>query len=77
MFLGMDEVPPHDMQTIRITGMTPSFAKRVSSAFLQLWKLTYLSSYGVPVVCVSSLLISEIKRIIKESEIMKCEGEVS
>jgi hypothetical protein len=31
--LAMDEVPQHDMQTIRITAMTLSFAKRVSAYF--------------------------------------------
>lgn len=46
--------------------MTPLFAKKVGNhAFM------YSSLAETSPVCVSSLMISEIKRIIKDSEIMK------
>jgi hypothetical protein len=61
----MDEVPQHDMQTTRITAMTLSFAKRVGAYS------DHLARFLTLAVCVSSLMISEIKRIIKDSEIMK------
>ncbi len=57
------------MQTTPTIAMTPSFGRKVS-----------LNSHGgcvawtkltVTAVCVSSLLISEIKKIVKDSEIMK------
>ena len=53
------------MQTIRITETTPLFAKRVCSKAIAGQKDTKFA------VCVSSLMIDEIKRIIKDSEIVK------
>jgi hypothetical protein len=57
----------HATQTIPITAMTLSFARRVSGEDYHVNEIE-LTLY---IVCVSDLLVSEIKRIIKESEIMK------
>lgn len=62
----MAEARQHATPTTPIIATTPSFAKRVSENSSQ----QHLVSYNLS-VCVSSLMISEIKRIIKESEIMK------
>jgi hypothetical protein len=66
----MAEVPLHAMQTILIIATTPSYAKKVRLP-------TPPSNFIVneTAVCVSSLMISEIKRIIKDSEIMKEDDE--
>lgn len=54
-----------DMPTTQTTEMTHSSAKKVCC----------ITEYSIPsdhlVVCVSSLMIQEIKRIIKDSEVMK------
>lgn len=61
-------MPPYDMRITRTTATTPSSAKKVSrdmyakgEATQADWKL----------VCVSDALVQEVKRIIKESEILK------
>ena len=68
----MAEVPPHVMQTIQTTEMILSSARRVCSpAMMGTMPLEANLMRGVLAVCVSSVLIDEIKRIIKQSEIMK------
>lgn len=63
----MGEVRPLDMPTTQTIAMTLSSAKRVC-------KLPHHSP-GAPTnsdkVCVSHALVAEIKRMVKESEIMK------
>lgn len=44
---------------------------RKESAYTQPWDFDYLERLMSATVCVSSLMIQEIKRIIKDSEIMK------
>ena len=63
----MVEAHRHDMQIILITGMTPSSAKKVRF-LIRSYQLPFTKYFQV---CVSSLLIAEIKRIVKDSEIMK------
>ena len=55
-----------DMQTTQTTATTPSSGKKV-------WfpKAQHAQRIDRTAVCVSSHLIDEIKRIIKESEILK------
>ena len=66
VLLEMVVVPLPVMPITPTTAMTLLSAKRVSSSFY-----TYCSLLTAIRVCVSSLLIAEIKRIIQESEIMK------
>jgi hypothetical protein len=56
------------MPTTQITATILSFARRVSR---HLFVLDEAQSLTESTVCVSSILIAEIKKIIKESEIMK------
>jgi hypothetical protein len=66
--LATDEVRLRDTPTIPTTATIRSFAKKVRTLYdgeLECLQLTSAT------VCVSSLLISEIKRIIKDSEIIK------
>jgi hypothetical protein len=64
-FWETDAALQHDMRTTPTTAMTLSFAKRVS--------LVQKDSCAVLIraVCVSDALVAEIKRIVKESEILK------
>src|SRR5437588_9547651 len=66
----MAEAPLHAMQTILTIATTPLYAKKVCQPSRH-------SNFTVDkiAVCVSSLMISEIKRIIKDSEIMKEDDE--
>lgn len=66
-FSGMGVARLHGMPTTRTTATTPSSAKRVRELLppsLHEHRLTVS-------VCVSHALVAEIKRIVKESEIMK------
>ncbi|RKF82300.1 Protein mago nashi-like protein 2 [Golovinomyces cichoracearum] len=67
----MAKVHPRDMLTIRTTGTIPSFVKRVGDDFILLFFGLPHPDQNYETVCVSSLLVDEIKRIIKKSEIMK------
>ena len=67
----MDEVPRRDMRTIPIIEMIPWFGKRVREYGRENSPTMWLI---ICKVCVSSLLISEIKKIIKDSEIVKFVG---
>jgi hypothetical protein len=58
-----------DMRTIPTIEMIPSFEKRVGERFSD--PPSNLTDMGFLSVCVSSLMVDEIKRIIKTSEIMK------
>lgn len=70
MHLVMDAVLQRDTPITPITGMILSFAKKVCN---QMYTVYGSSGYVLTrVVCVSSVLIDEIKRIIKTSEILKC-----
>lgn len=62
----MVEVHLHDMPITPTTAMTPLFEKRARS-FSPLHENYVLTL----VVCVSDALVAEIKRIVKESEILK------
>lgn len=65
----MEEVPLPDTQTTPTTEMIPSSGKRVRRDTLSgPQNSTDIVFY---IVCVSSILVDEIKRIIKTSEIMK------
>lgn len=68
--LVMEPAHPPVMQTTPITAMTPSFAKRVCSDLLRP-KHRFIGILTTDIVCVSSTMIEEIKRIIKTSEILK------
>lgn len=65
----MEEAHLPDTRTTPTIETIPSFAKRVRSRNSHL-KPT-LADHSSPIVCVSSLMVEEIKRIIKTSEIMK------
>jgi hypothetical protein len=58
-----------DMRTIPTIEMIPSSEKRVRQLFHAPYRIG-LTWDSLP-VCVSSLMVDEIKRIIKTSEIMK------
>jgi hypothetical protein len=62
----MAGAPLHATQTILTIATTPLSAKKVRQL-----KPSLNFIVDVTAVCVSSLMISEIKRIIKDSEIMK------
>jgi hypothetical protein len=61
----------HDMQTTQIIAMIPLSGKRVCKLLL-VANAVLTEAFSV---CVSSLLVDEIKRIIKTSEIMKYVGK--
>jgi hypothetical protein len=61
--------PPYDMRTIRTTAMILSSAKKVSGS-RHTKKKKRTRADGV-IVCVSDALVEEVKRIIKDSEILK------
>lgn len=61
----MVEARPPVMRTIPTTATTPSFGKRVR------YVIFLVSSFTDLLVCVSDALVAEIKRIVKESEILK------
>lgn len=65
----MEEAHLPDMRTTQTTEMTLSFAKRVRPQTTPPYST--LADPDLHAVCVSSLMVEEIKRIIKTSEIMK------
>jgi hypothetical protein len=69
-----DGAPPPAMPTTPTTAMIVSSGKRVRypcpPGHLEAFVIPMWLTWG-PIVCVSSLVVDEIKRIIKSSEIMK------
>lgn len=61
--------PPYDMQTTRTTAMIPSSAKKVSKSIHT--NNENRTQTDRVIVCVSDAMVEEVKRIIKDSEILK------
>jgi hypothetical protein len=66
----MEEARLHDMRIIPTIETIPLSGKKVRQLFTHSWLTLGLTWNFLP-VCVSSLMVDEIKRIIKTSEIMK------